>query len=36
MMGKAAMHKEKPALERTQNQHLHEPARHRQPPGSIE
>ncbi|WP_028671779.1 Na+/H+ antiporter subunit G [Saccharospirillum impatiens] len=32
MMGKAAMHKEKPALERTQNRHLQDPARHRQPP----
>lgn len=32
MMGKAALHKEKPALKRSQNLHLQEPARHRHPP----
>lgn len=36
MMGKAAMHKEKQALERTKNLHLQEPARNRQPPEATE
>lgn len=36
MMGKAAMHKEKKAIDRTQNLHLQEPARNRQPPEAPE
>lgn len=36
MMGKAALHKEKKALDRTQNLHLQAPARDRQSPDSVD